>query len=179
LGRKPLERRRGEILSVHKVAQYINLWYSLLSPADEIGMGYCFGVVRPSVLPSIHLSVRISFRASSLQLLAEIQRNFMGIINIKRRCAYRRLVPVKLFNSKLWPLISYALCVLSKNRFLATSLQLLAGIQQNFVETFLILRWDAHIVALLRSDTLTQSYGPCSIHRAKFVTPLLLCNFWP
>jgi hypothetical protein len=40
------------------------------------------------------------FRATFLQLLAGIQQNFMGIINIKR-CAYRWLVPVRPFNSEL------------------------------------------------------------------------------
>jgi hypothetical protein len=44
-------------------------------PPMESGGGYSFGIVRPS---------EFRFRSSSLQQLAGIQRNFMGIINIKR-----------------------------------------------------------------------------------------------
>jgi hypothetical protein len=71
-------------------------------PPMESGGGYSFGVVSPSFRPSIRPS-EFCFRSSSLQLLAGIQRNFMGIINIKK---------------------------------------------------------NAHIVGLFRSDPLTQSYGP-------------------
>jgi hypothetical protein len=43
-------------------------------------------------------------------------------------------------------------------------------------------RGGAHIVALFRSDTLTQSYGPWLVmqyaYRAKIFTALLLCNYW-
>ncbi|XP_060561263.1 DNA-directed RNA polymerases I and III subunit RPAC1-like [Ruditapes philippinarum] len=67
-------------------------------------------IILPPVRPSVHPS-EFRFRASSQQLLAGIQGNFMGIINIKRRCAYRCLVPVIPFNSELWPLISFALCI--------------------------------------------------------------------
>jgi hypothetical protein len=61
---------------------------------------------RPFVLPS-----KFRFRTSSLQLLAGILRNFMGIISIKRRWAYCWLVPVRHFNSELEPLINYAVCI--------------------------------------------------------------------
>jgi hypothetical protein len=47
----------------------------------------------------------------------------------------------------------------NNNRFRATSLQLLSGIQQSLWES-LISTGDAHIVGLFRSDLLTQSYGP-------------------
>ncbi|XP_060596966.1 uncharacterized protein LOC132750909 [Ruditapes philippinarum] len=80
--------------------------FAFYPPPIESGGGYSFGVVRPSIRPS-----EFRFRSSSLQLLAGIQRNFMRIINIKRRCAYRRLVPVRPFNSELWPLISYVVCI--------------------------------------------------------------------
>jgi hypothetical protein len=76
----------------------------------ESGGRHCFGVVRPSFRPSIRRS-EFRFRASSLQLLTGIQRKFMGIINIKRRCAYCRLDRVRPFDLELWPLISYAVCI--------------------------------------------------------------------
>jgi hypothetical protein len=91
----------------------------LLSPVGGLGRGVLFWHC-----PSFRLS-EFLFRASSLQLLAGIQRNFMGIINMKRRWA-----PVGLF----------------------------------------------------QSDTLTQSYGPWLImqyaYRVKIVSMLLLCNYW-
>jgi hypothetical protein len=65
---------------------------------------------RPSFRPPIRPS-EFRFRSSSLHLLAGIQRNFMGTFNTKRICAYRRLVPVRHFNSELWPLISYAVSI--------------------------------------------------------------------
>jgi hypothetical protein len=46
----------------------------------------------------------------------------------------------------------------SELRFRSTSLQVLAGIQQNFIEPS-IPGGDAHIITLFGSDTLTQSYG--------------------
>jgi glycerol-3-phosphate cytidylyltransferase-like family protein len=43
-------------------------------------------------------------------------------------------------------------------------------------------RGNAHIVALFRSDTLTQRYGPWLVmqyaYRAKIISALLLCNYW-
>jgi hypothetical protein len=44
-------------------------------------------------------------------------------------------------------------------RFHPSSLQLLAGIQQNFMEIINIKRSE-HIVCLFQSDPSTQSYGP-------------------
>jgi hypothetical protein len=45
-----------------------------------------------------------------------------------------------------------------------------------------ISRGDAHIVNLLQSDPLTQSYGPLLVmqyaYRVKIVSTLLLCYYW-
>jgi hypothetical protein len=38
----------------------------------------------------------------------------MVTFNTKRRCAYHCLVPVRHFNSELWPLIIYAVCILGQ-----------------------------------------------------------------
>jgi hypothetical protein len=104
------------------------------------------------------------FRASSLQLLTGIPRNFMGTFNTKRRCAYHCLVPLRLFNTELWPLISSAVCIYSNNRFLVFSLQLPAGIQWNFIGNINTKRKCAYH-CLVRPSR--QSYGPwcvCSTH---------------
>jgi hypothetical protein len=105
---------------------------SLITPANGIGRGNYFGVVPPSfrqfVRPST-LLLEFRFRAISLQLLSGIQRNFMGTYNTKRNCAFRRLVPVRPFNTELWPSITYADCILINNRFRAISMQLMAGIK--------------------------------------------------
>jgi hypothetical protein len=103
----------------------------------------------------------------------------MGIINIKRRCAYRRPVPVRPFNSELWLLISYAVCIQSK----IVSVLLLCWLE--FIETLwepLIPRGNLHIVGLFRSGTLTPSYFPWLVmqyaYRAKIVSVQPLCNYW-
>jgi hypothetical protein len=104
---------------------FIGLYYPSLM---ETGGDKAFGVVRPSIRPS-----EFRLRASSLQLLAGIQRNFMGTINTKKRLAYRRLVQVRPFNTELWPLIYLRYAY--NNRFRDTSLQIWAGIQRNLMET--------------------------------------------
>jgi hypothetical protein len=74
------------------------------------------------------------FRAISLQLQAGIQWNLMETINSKRRWAYPCLVPVRPFNTDLWPMISYMYVECIKSNF-AIALQLLYWFQQNFMET--------------------------------------------
>jgi hypothetical protein len=50
---------------------------------------------------------RISFLRFLLQLMAGLQRNFMGTIDNRRRYSYRRLFRVRTLNLELWLLICY------------------------------------------------------------------------
>jgi hypothetical protein len=74
----------------------------------------------------------------------------MGTSNTRRRCAYRRLVPARLFNSKLWPLINYAVCLYCNNCFRTSSFDF-------FNETLWELsipRGDVHIAALTLNNVM-------------------------
>jgi hypothetical protein len=88
------------------------LWESSISRGDAHTVGlFRSDTLTQSYVPWLVMQYAYSknrFRATSLQLPAGIQGNFMGTFNTKRRCAYRRLVPVRNFNSELWPIISYA-----------------------------------------------------------------------
>jgi hypothetical protein len=137
-------------------------------------------VLALSVLPIVRPS-EFHFRTSSLQLMAGIQRNFMGIINIKRRCAYVGLFRSNTFTQSYgpWLVMQYAY------RVKMVSALLLCNYWLEFNETLWepsISRGDAHIVSLFRSDTLTQSYGLWLVmqyaYRVKIVSVLLLWNYW-
>jgi hypothetical protein len=135
----------------------------------------------PLISYAICIKSKNRFQSSSLHLLAGIQQNFMGIINIKRKCAYRRLVPVRPFNSELWPLISNVVWIWSKNRFRSSSLRLLAGIQQNFMGTFntkrrCAYRWLFPVKHFNPELWPLISYAVCIW--SKIVSALLFCNYW-
>jgi hypothetical protein len=113
--------------------------------------------------------------------MSGIQQNFMGTFNIKTGCAYRRLVSVRHLNSKLWPLISYSVCFRKK----IVSALLLCNYWLEFNKTLWepsIPSEDAHFIALMGSDILTQSYGPWLFmqyaYRKIFVSVLLPCYYW-
>jgi hypothetical protein len=143
-------------VSIRKLKCWSSFFYASLI---ESGL-YLFGVVHPSLL--IHPSVCSNFRASSLQLLAGIQQNFMGMINTKMRCAYCRLVQVRPCNTKSygpWLGLQYAY------RAIIVFVLFLCKYWQEFSETLWgpsILKGHVHIVALLQSDPSSQSY----------------CNYW-
>jgi hypothetical protein len=70
----------------------------------ESGGGY---VLAPSFRPSI----RPNYLSALLLCNYWLEFNFMGIINITRKCAYHQHLPIRPLNSKLWPLISYEVCM--------------------------------------------------------------------
>jgi hypothetical protein len=109
----------------------------------------------------------------SLLLLAGIQLNFMGTFNSKRRCAYCRLFPVRLYNSELWPLITYAVCIYSKNRFRTTFLEFNKTLRE-----FSKARGDAHIVSLFRSDTNSELW-PLISYAISYRTQYLFQHYFP
>jgi hypothetical protein len=98
-------------------AQSMLLW----NPEGDIVLAF-------SVCPSIH-TPEFHFSANNLEFNETSTLRWMRI-------------SVRPVNTELWPLISYALCIWSNNRFRATSLQLLAGIQRNFIGTIITkTRW--------------------------------------
>jgi hypothetical protein len=89
--------------------------------------------------------------------------------------------PVRAFNTELWPLISYTLCIKSNNPFSSTSLDQLAGIQQNFMGTIKTKNRCAYrrFVPFRPS---TQGYGPWLVmqnaYRGIIISVLFLYNHW-
>jgi hypothetical protein len=77
-----------------------------------------------------------------------IQRNFVGTINTKKRCAYPCLVLVRPLISELWPLIGYALCIYQKKISMLFLCNYLQEVNKTFFEPS-IPRGDAHIIDLL------------------------------
>ena len=70
----------------------------------------------PFVRFALYIQCKVYVCYISQQRLNGFPRNFMGTINTKRRCAYRRRVLVGQFITELWPFVCFALCIQCKFR---------------------------------------------------------------
>jgi hypothetical protein len=111
----------------------------------------------PLISYAVNISNNNRFRTTSLQLLARIQRNFIGTFKTKKRCAYPRFVLVRHLKSELWPLISYAYWAIIVSTLLLCNYWL--EFNKALWESSIV-RGDAHIGGLFRSDSSTQNYCP-------------------